>query len=118
MERTCCHCGASFRSPERQIVCSDCRKPRGLNLYEKHERPLTAREQQVAELIAHALGNKEIAWELKLSDGTIKVYLNHMMAAVRSKLQASNRVALAVWWVTEGRAEYHQVQTSAKPEAA
>ncbi|MFB6725930.1 response regulator [Kribbella sp. NPDC056345] len=56
---------------------------------------LTAREQEVAELVADGGTNADIAEQLVLSPGTVK---NHL-AAIQRKLGARNRVgiAAAVW---------------------
>ncbi len=52
---------------------------------------LTARERQVMNLVSGGLSNKQIARQLKLTDGTIKVHLHHMF----DKLGISNRTSLA-----------------------
>jgi DNA-binding NarL/FixJ family response regulator len=118
-DRTCTRCGRGFPQFERERVCPICRKPKirgALESWpERVGRRLSFREQQIAELIAQAQSNPQIAYELKLATGTIKEYLHRMMAvALRGKLLQANRVALAVWWITEGRAEY-AVQSSANP---
>ncbi|MGH3356178.1 MAG: response regulator transcription factor [Nocardioidaceae bacterium] len=54
------------------------------------DRPvLTEREQQIVQLLALGLPNKEIARRLFLSESTIKSHLSHMYA----KLGVSSRVA-------------------------
>lgn len=53
---------------------------------------LTAREQEVAYLVAQGLSNKEIAQRLELSAETVKLHLSH----VYQKLDIDNRVALAL----------------------
>jgi two-component system nitrate/nitrite response regulator NarL len=52
---------------------------------------LTARERQIMSLVSEGLSNKEIARQLKLNDGTIKVHLHHVF----EKLGVSNRTSLA-----------------------
>jgi DNA-binding NarL/FixJ family response regulator len=54
---------------------------------------LSRREKQIVELISQAKLNKEIAHELQLAEGTIKVYLVHLFR----KVGVSNRTQLAVW---------------------
>lgn len=90
MNRTCCRCGQGFESgPQTRYICQSCRKPRGHvpNLMGKQ---LTNREKQVCKLLV--LPNKLIAYELKLSEGTIKEYLNRIF----QKTGCSNRTGLAI----------------------
>jgi len=95
--RTCCRCGVEFRS-FAQRVCPACRKPKATYTDVRAKAPISKlypREVQVAELVARGLSNKAIAWQLKLSEGTVKVYLVHIF----DKLQVNNRVELAIWIV-------------------
>ncbi len=48
---------------------------------------LTPREREVLDLLARGLSNKQIAWELGVSEGTVKYHV----AALYAKLGASNR---------------------------
>jgi DNA-binding NarL/FixJ family response regulator len=50
----------------------------------------------VVHLVSQAKLNKEIAYELHLTEGTIKEYLNRIFR----KLGISNRTELAVWALT------------------
>lgn len=59
------------------------------------ERSLTCRELQVLHLVAEAKLNKEIADELHLEEGTVKVYVSRLM----DKTRARNRTDLAVRYV-------------------
>jgi DNA-binding NarL/FixJ family response regulator len=52
------------------------------------------------DLVRQAKPNKEIAYQLHLSEGTVKEYLNRIF----KKLRVSNRTELAVWAMTH-RAE-------------
>ncbi|MGY4508747.1 LuxR C-terminal-related transcriptional regulator [Bradyrhizobium sp. USDA 3650] len=52
---------------------------------------LTQRERQIARLVAEGLSNKEIARQLKVSDGTVKVHLYNIF----QKLEITNRTVLA-----------------------
>ena len=52
---------------------------------------LTERERQVLALIAEGMTNKEIAQQLSLSHGTVRVYVSHVLA----KLGVSNRTEAA-----------------------
>ena len=53
---------------------------------------LTAREREVAQWVAAGARNKEIAWNLGISEGTVKLHLFH---AYR-KLRVGNRVGLVL----------------------
>jgi DNA-binding NarL/FixJ family response regulator len=55
--------------------------------------PLTAREEEVHAAVASGRSNAEIASELHISLGTVKTHL----ATLMSKLEARNRVELAIW---------------------
>lgn len=84
--RSCCRCGSEFRSNSRELVCAACRKPR-------ISRSLSFREKQIVDLVRQAKANKEIAYELHLSEGTVKEYLNRIFR----KLEVKSRTELAVW---------------------
>jgi DNA-binding NarL/FixJ family response regulator len=58
-------------------------------------RDLSFREKQIVELVCQAKLNKEIAFALCLTEGTIKEYLNRLFR----KLQVKNRTELAMWAV-------------------
>ena len=53
---------------------------------------VTPRERAVVELVAQGLRNREIASELGMTEGTIKVYLHR----IYEKLQVTNRTELAL----------------------
>jgi DNA-binding NarL/FixJ family response regulator len=53
---------------------------------------LTDRQMKVVEEIRHGKANKQIAYELKMSEHTVKVHLRHIMR----KLKARNRTEVAV----------------------
>ncbi|MFF1442736.1 response regulator [Streptomyces sp. NPDC058295] len=55
--------------------------------------PLTAREQEIARLVAEGLTNAEIGKKLFISAGTAKTHI----ANVQAKLKARNRVGIAAW---------------------
>lgn len=52
---------------------------------------LTARERQIVGLVSTGLSNREVGERLSISEGTIKVHLNHIF----KKLSIRNRTALA-----------------------
>jgi DNA-binding NarL/FixJ family response regulator len=90
--RNCCRCGDEFRVDGKERVCQNCRKPKQQRA-EPLRRHLTLREKQIVELVKQAKLNKEIAFLLHLSEGTIKEYLNKIFR----KLDVKNRTELAVW---------------------
>lgn len=92
--KTCYRCGGEFYTQTAR-VCSVCRKPRVRARKPPINRSLTFREKQIAELVCQAKLNKEIAFELRLTEGTIKEYLNRIFR----KLQMKNRTELAMWAV-------------------
>lgn len=53
---------------------------------------LTRQELAIARLVAGGLSNKDIARNLKIREGTVKLHLHH----VYQKLEVTNRVALAM----------------------
>lgn len=57
---------------------------------------LNFRERQIVNLVRQAKLNKEIAYELRLAEGTIKEYLNRVFR----KLGVKNRTELAIWAMT------------------
>ncbi|MFE5736893.1 response regulator [Streptomyces celluloflavus] len=61
--------------------------------WEKPSEPLTAREQEVAALVADGMTNSDIAAELFISLGTVKSHL----ANLQRKLKVRNRVGVAAW---------------------
>ena len=87
--RSCCRCGREFESQSRELVCGTCRKP-------KVSRQLSFREKQIVDLVRQAKANKEIAFELHLSEGTVKEYLNRIFR----KLEVKSRTELAIWALT------------------
>ena len=88
--RSCFRCGQEFRQ-NKQRVCTACRKPPERK--KQMKRDLSFREKQVVELVQMAKLNKEIAYELHLTEGTIKEYLNR----IYRKIGVSNRTELAIW---------------------
>jgi DNA-binding NarL/FixJ family response regulator len=105
--RTCCRCGRNFEVVKRgardgKTVCDGCRAPRKRRRSVYPETAtLTTREKQVAALVSSALLNKEIAWKLHLTEGTVKEYLFRIF----HKLKVPNRTALAIWAVSNGLKE-------------
>ena len=61
--------------------------------------PLTAREREVAELVALGRSNREIAEQLVLSDRTVGNHVQHIL----TKLGFGNRSQIAAWVTARGR---------------
>ena len=91
--KNCYRCGGEFATAGR--ICPTCRKPRVQARRVPLTRSLSFREKQIAHLVCQAKLNKEIAFELHLTEGTIKEYLNRIFR----KLEVKNRTELAVWAV-------------------
>jgi DNA-binding NarL/FixJ family response regulator len=60
---------------------------------------LTAREREIAGLVATGLSNKDIARTIGISDGTVRIHLSN----IYQKLGVSNRTALATHASLEGQ---------------
>jgi DNA-binding NarL/FixJ family response regulator len=63
---------------------------------------LTAREREVAALVARGLSNREIADELVLGERTIETHVGNILG----KLDFSSRAQVAAWAVQTGLAEH------------
>jgi DNA-binding NarL/FixJ family response regulator len=98
--RNCFRCGSEFASAGRDRICGDCRLPK-LGKNKVLNPQLSFREKQVVKLVSEAKLNKEIAFDLHLSEGTIKEYLNRIFR----KLGLTNRTELAVWALTHHLAQ-------------
>jgi two-component system nitrate/nitrite response regulator NarL len=59
---------------------------------------LTEREREILSLIATGCSNKLIARRLKITEGTVKVHVKHLLR----KLDLASRVEAAVWAVKQG----------------
>ena len=62
------------------------------------EVPLTRRESEVLEQLAHGLTNKEIALALGISYETVKEHVQHILR----KVGVNDRTQVAVWAVRNG----------------
>jgi DNA-binding CsgD family transcriptional regulator len=63
-------------------VCRQTKAPR-----------LTEREKQIMQLVKAAAKNKEIAYALSLTEGTVKVYVHRLLR----KVSVTSRLELAQW---------------------
>ena len=82
---------------------------------------LSLREKQIVTLVTQAKLNKEIAYELKLAEGTIKVYLVRLFR----KVGVTNRTQLALWAMNllgdraaAGNSSRPQAESAAEQRAA
>ena len=64
------------------------------------QQPLTAREQDVLDLLARGYANKRIARELGIAEKTVKTHVSHVLA----KLGVSDRTQAALYATRAGRA--------------
>lgn len=64
------------------------------------EEPLTGREADVLKLIARGLSNKDIAGELVISEGTVRVHVSSILG----KLHLASRTQAALYAIREGLA--------------
>lgn len=64
----------------------------GTELLSVKQTKLTRRERELMALLAQGLKNKEIAWQLKITEGTVKVYLSRLF----QKVGARDRFDLAL----------------------
>ena len=85
----CRHCGRINESANYSFDTLPFRSPAAFSL--------TARERQLVELVRQAKSNKEIAFELSLTVGSVKEYMYRLFR----KLGVRNRTELALWNATE-----------------
>lgn len=70
---------------------------------------LTTREREIVRLVAAGLRNKQIAYELHLSEYTVAAYLKH----ISYKLQVRNRTAMVTRWNQLGAAPVRELAENA-----
>ena len=81
----CPHCGSILDEP---------RYSEGIPVTKDMLRaPLTFREQQLVDLVKQAKSNKEIAYELSLTVGSVKEYMHRVF----KKVGVRSRLELALW---------------------
>jgi DNA-binding NarL/FixJ family response regulator len=98
--RSCARCGNAFHTRGKEYTCSACRTPKSQTIH-KPGHALSFREQQIVALIGEAKANKEIAYDLCLSEGTVKEYLYHIFR----KLNVTSRTELALRSLRDGFAD-------------
>jgi len=104
--RSCARCGDRFAAMGREYICPACHKP-GTAVRGAAPEALTFREEQIVDLIARAKTNKEIAYELCLTEGTVKEYLHRIFR----KLKVTNRTELALHWHHRATLEHNPALT-------
>ena len=90
--KNCPRCGQTFHGYGNVYLCESCKQPRA-RIRDARDKELTFRERQVIQLVSQAKLNKEIAFELHLTEGTIKEYLHRIFR----KVGVRNRTDLALW---------------------
>jgi len=95
--KTCARCGRDFGAIGREYICSSCRKT--IPVKAPAVPRLSFREKQIVALIQQAKSNKEIAFELCLTVGTVKEYIYHIFR----KLGVANRTELALRGMAQER---------------
>ena len=87
--RKCLRCKKDFPRCGRQTVCDGCSKIlRGVLV-----KRLTPREAQLGEGVMRSLGNKEIAWKMGITPGSVRESLSR----IYRKLGIPNRTAFALY---------------------
>ena len=78
----------------RAVLAGGIWMPAELNrkLRSANEENLTPRQRQLAMLLVQGLKNKEIAWKMGITEGTVKVYLSHLF----QKVGANDRFEFAL----------------------
>jgi DNA-binding CsgD family transcriptional regulator len=89
----CPHCGQGLRGVGTEPFDGENKDSMDNGPAVVVRRELSFREKQVVNLIKQAKANKEIAYELRLTEGTIKEYL----FTIFKKIGVKNRTELALW---------------------
>ena len=84
-------CLRSRAAPQEQAPCAQTMRAETLELTSHHDTAFTPREIEVLHRLRQGLQNKIIAYELGISESTVKVHLRNVM----KKLHASNRTQVA-----------------------
>ncbi|WP_448034353.1 LuxR C-terminal-related transcriptional regulator [Bradyrhizobium liaoningense] len=84
--------------PEQSDLCPTGKEADGGGKIEKMLELLTPRERQIARLVSEGMSNKEIARQLDVSPGTVKVHLYNIF----QKLEITNRTVLATLALLRG----------------
>lgn len=91
--------GKSSLDPEIALkVIHELNKPSGAP---PTEEPLTPREMEILQLVAHGLSNQQIAAELVISERTARTHISNILA----KLHLANRTQAALYALRQGIAQ-------------
>jgi two-component system nitrate/nitrite response regulator NarL len=82
------------------MMCHACHLPLSTPPFAPRATPLTRRETEVADLVARAMQNKQIAHALGISDHTVRQHL----ASIFQKLHIQDRVSLVLYHLEAQRA--------------
>lgn len=90
--------GDTLISPQLTIRLLSSAHVNALHPASREAGRLTAREEEVARLVAAGMTNADIGRELFITPGTVKTHL----ANIQAKLDVSNRVGIAAWAWSSG----------------
>lgn len=96
-----CASGQSRLDPTLTAMLANSLRERDVAVDSAHVE-LTERERQTLALISEGFSNKLIARQLGISDGTVKIYVKHLL----SKLNLRSRLELAAWAHRRGVLDY------------
>lgn len=99
-----CASGQSRLDPTLTAMLANSLRERGVAVEAVHV-DLTERERQTLALISEGFSNKLIARQLGISDGTVKIYVKHLL----SKLNLRSRLELAAWAHRSGALAYTEL---------
>ena len=108
---SCPHCGSAVEDLDSQDKSSS--SP-GVQLP-----PLSSRERQLVDLVRQAKSNKEIAFEMSLTVGSVKEYLHRVFkkVGVRSRTELALLKAEVEYWAPPAAAAQSQPSGGAIPSS-
>lgn len=108
------HAGGTFVPASALLATSRPTPPERISASPTPElQGFTRRQVEVLNLLRQGKQNKTIAFELNMSESTVKIHLHHIM----KKLQATNRMQV-VLWTRELFEDHHPAGTQEVPTAA
>jgi two-component system nitrate/nitrite response regulator NarL len=97
-----------------QLLADRMMMPRSGGAATPHLSGLSDREMQILGCLVSGDQNKQIAYELKISDGTVKVHLK----AILKKIRVQNRTQAAIWAMNHGISRNLAAKRAAATEVA